>query len=118
MSRTPTTRRQTNATARRSGARSVEERIGPSNVAGRPARQRGHTSNPLRIDRIGTDHMRVHIRPAVGRAELRALVERIEQLLDAGYETIHVVAETVTHEPEPTRPSRLAIEGNGSRVTR
>ncbi len=47
----------------------------------------------MRIGRIGTDHIQVAIRPAVGDEELLALVVRLEQLLDAGYGAIDVVFE-------------------------
>ena len=52
-----------------------------------------HTSNPARINRIGTDHVQVLIRPTFGDAELRTLVERIEQLVGAGFQTIDVAFE-------------------------
>lgn len=56
-----------------------------------------HTSNPVRIERIGTDHVQVFIRPALGDAELLAGVERIERLFDAGFGAIAVVFDAETH---------------------
>lgn len=53
------------------------------------------TNNPLRIGLIGVDHIQVFIRPAHGHDELLALVERLELLIDAGYEAVDVVVESV-----------------------
>jgi hypothetical protein len=52
----------------------------------------------VRISRIGSDHLQVYIRPADGCSELRALVDRLEQLIGAGYDTIDVVFEAVTRD--------------------
>ena len=70
----------------------------PPATTGRPS---AHTSNPVRIGRIGADHIQVSIRPALDDAELIVLVDRLEQLIDAGYETIDVVfdASDATDEP-------------------
>ncbi len=51
-------------------------------------------SNPLRIGLIGVDHIQVFIRPAHGEHEFLALVDRLERLVDAGYETVDVVFES------------------------
>lgn len=75
----------------------------------RPAPAGAPTSNPLRIVRIGADHVQVLIRPAQGGTELRALVDRLEQLVDAGYATIDVAFESVRRETnELTRPAPSA----------
>jgi hypothetical protein len=58
---------------------------------------RAYTSNPVRIRRIGTDHIQVFIRPASGDAELVLGVERIERLFDAGFDTIDVVFDASSH---------------------
>lgn len=68
-----------------------------------------HTSNPVRIGRIGADHIQVSIRPAFDDAELLALVDRLEQLVDAGYDTIDVVLEgrdAPDHAARSTDPAR------------
>lgn len=57
---------------------------------------RSRPSNPLRIGLIGSDHVQVFIRPAHGEHELLALVDRLERLIDAGYETVDVVFETAS----------------------
>jgi hypothetical protein len=57
-----------------------------------------HTSNPVRIDRIGSDRIQVFIRPVLGDADLVAVTDRIEQLLDAGYDTIDVVFDEEPHQ--------------------
>lgn len=64
----------------------------------------GPTSNPVRIGRIGADHIQVSIRPALDDGELLIVVHRLEQLIDAGYEAIDVVFEErdVTHQPSPS----------------
>lgn len=49
-------------------------------------------TNPVRIERIGTGHVRVSIRQACGDAEVARGVERIERLFDAGFDTIDVEA--------------------------
>lgn len=65
-----------------------------------------HTSNPVRIERIGTDHVQVFIRPARGDAELRLGVERLEQLFDSGFDTIDVVFESSSRlASDPDRPA-------------
>lgn len=56
------------------------------------------TSNPVRISRIGSDHLQVFIRSPHGDRELLALVERLEQLVDAGYDAIDVVFEAAPHD--------------------
>jgi hypothetical protein len=67
---------------------------------------RAYTSNPVRIERIGTDHIQVFIRPASGEAELLLGVERIERLFDAGFDTIDVVFEASSHlARSPERPA-------------
>lgn len=85
-------------TAHRPTPGAVAERIGSPPAARRPRPPGGHISNPLRIGRIGSDHLQVFIRPVHGSTELRALVERLEQLIDAGYDTVDVVFEAATHE--------------------
>lgn len=50
-------------------------------------------TNPARIGRVGADHVQVFIRPVLRGTELLAVVERLEQLFDAGYDTIDVVFE-------------------------
>jgi hypothetical protein len=66
-----------------------------------PAVRRPRTpglGNPVRISRIGSDHLQVFIRSAHGCKELLALVDRLEQLVDAGYDTIDVVFEAATRD--------------------
>ena len=65
------------------------------------------TSNPVRIGRIGADHIEVFIRPASGEAELVLGVERIERLFDAGFDTIDVVFEASLEHSQ-----RSAASGN------
>ncbi len=76
----------------------VETRLGSPRASRRPMAPGAYTNNPLRIDRIGTDHLEVVIRPVHGRTELLALVERLEQLIDAGYDTLDVADDRATHE--------------------
>ena len=64
-----------------------------------PSTNRPPSINPLRIGRIGTDHLQVFIRSVHGRTELSNLVERLEQLLALGYDAIEVVFEEATAEP-------------------
>ena len=65
-----------------------------------------HANNPVRIERIGTDHVQVFIRPARGDAELRLGVERLEQLFDSGFDTIDVVFEPSSRPAsDPDRPA-------------
>lgn len=52
-----------------------------------------HTTNPVQIGLIGTDHIQLSIRPAPDDAELLVLVDRVEQLIDAGYDSFEVVLE-------------------------
>lgn len=59
-------------------------------------------SNPVRISRIGSDRLQLHIRDPSGCAELLALVERLERLIDVGYDAIDVVFETLPPEPLAT----------------
>lgn len=47
----------------------------------------------MRIDRIGTDHVTVSIRPVRDGTEILAVVARLERLIDAGYDTIDVAFE-------------------------
>lgn len=54
---------------------------------------RARTNNPVRISRIGSDHLQVHSQDPAGCAELLALVERLERLIDVGYDAIHVIFE-------------------------
>lgn len=58
-----------------------------------------HAVHPLRIGRIGADHIEVVVRPVLGPEELLALVDRFERLIDAGYDTIDVVVEPVRRHP-------------------
>ncbi|MGH9270934.1 MAG: FtsX-like permease family protein [Ilumatobacteraceae bacterium] len=101
VTRTPTNHRPT------SGA--VKERVGPPSAARRPRPPHACTSNPLRVGRIGVDHIQVFIRPAHGPNELLALVERLEQLIDAGYDTIDVVFESSTRELSAARDEPFAV---------
>src|SRR3546814_16689736 len=67
----------------------------PTGVDGDEAQPAGPPTapagNPVRIGRIGSGHIQVAIRPAFGDAELLALVDRLERLIDAGWKTIEVV---------------------------
>ena len=60
---------------------------------GRPEPPGKTVRNPVRISRIGADHLQVFIRPVDGDQELLALVGRLEELIGAGYEVIDVVFE-------------------------
>ena len=88
--------------------------------AARPPRSpRTNTNSPVRISRIGSDHLQVFIRPAHGCSELLALVERLEQLIGAGYDTIDVVFEPATRDQsatrnEPVRPRDAVATRNDS----
>ena len=66
-------------------------------------------SNPLRIGLVGADHIQVFIRPAHGEQEFLALVDRLERLIDAGYETVDVVFESASSGsfPAADKPVRL-----------
>lgn len=55
------------------------------------------TINPVRIDRIGTDQITVTIRPIHHDADRKAAVARLEQLVDAGFDTIYVVVDSAPH---------------------
>jgi hypothetical protein len=55
----------------------------------RPA-MRAYTSNPVRIERIGTDHVQVFVRPASGDAELVLGVEHSRRSAASGNPTIRV----------------------------
>lgn len=90
------TRTRTN---HRPNPEAVKELVGPPQAARRPGPRGVYTNNPLRISRIGTDHLQVFIRPVQGCTELLALVERLEQLIDVGYDAIDVVFETATRDP-------------------
>lgn len=70
-----------------------------------------HTSNPVRIGRIGADHIQVSIRPAFDEAELLVLVDRLERLIEAGYDSIDVVFEgsDVPHDPARTTEQILEV---------
>lgn len=89
-------------------------------VGTRPRRPPGaHTNNPVRISRIGSDHLQVFIRPVYGCRELLALVERLEQLIDAGYDTIDVVFEGAPRDlsaahNEPVHPRDALATRNDS----
>jgi len=70
----------------------------------------------VRIGRIGADRIQVVIRPAIGDTEMLAVVHRLDQLIDAGYDTIDVVFESaasVRHPaPEgPGHPPLLLADG-------
>ncbi len=76
-------------------------------------------NNPVRISRVGSDHLQVFVRPAYGCRELMALVERLEQLIGAGYDAIDVVFEAAPRNlfavrEKPTRPRDSAVTRNGS----
>ena len=77
-----------------------------------------HSSNPVRIERIGTDHVQVFIRPARGDAELRLGVERLEQLFDSGFDTIDVVfdppSQRATGPEQPTDAHEALAHTHGS----
>lgn len=92
MNRTPTDRPPLAAT----GPRAPEprgERAVSTPAAPRPGRSAAQTSHPVRIGRIGADHIQVSIRPALHDAELLVLVDRLALLIDAGYDSIDVVFE-------------------------
>ena len=72
------------------------------------------TSNPMRIARIGTDHIQVVIRPAVGRTELLGLVERLERIIDAGYDAVEVVVEGAMETTSLARPAPAGSDGESS----
>lgn len=59
----------------------------------RPTPRSGRPDNPVRISRIGNDRLELHIRDPSGYAELLALVERLERLIDVGYDAIDVIFE-------------------------
>ncbi|MGB3409857.1 MAG: hypothetical protein WBA45_01565 [Microthrixaceae bacterium] len=72
--------------------------IGPRPVGAQPTPLGTHTSNPVRIGRISNDQVQVFIRPMLDNDELLAVVERLERLLDAGYDSIDVVFEAEVHQ--------------------
>jgi hypothetical protein len=61
----------------------------------------------VRISRIGSDRLQVFIRPAHGCRELLALVDRLEQLIDAGYDAIDVVFESTYDGRSAARGERI-----------
>ena len=73
-----------------------------------PVRRTTGRHNPVRISRIGSDRLEVLIRPVDGCRELRALVDRLERLIGAGYDAIDVVFEPTHHARSAPRPERLA----------
>lgn len=93
MTPTPTNHPPAPATTRRSPPGAPGHRIAPPQVARRPRPPDTHTGNPVRIDRIGTDHVTVSIRPVRDGTEILAVVARLERLIDAGYDTIDVAFE-------------------------
>jgi hypothetical protein len=54
---------------------------------------------PARIVCIGTDQVQVVVAPNLGAAELAAVAHRIDQLLDAGYDTVDVVSTPTPSDP-------------------
>lgn len=92
-------------TTRRPATEAAEGRAGRPRL-GRSPTAGAHPSNPVRIGCIGTDRIQVSIRPAFDEAELLALVERLEQLVDAGYATIDLVLEGPVGAPRTTDLSR------------
>lgn len=58
-------------------------------------------AGPARIMRTGTDNVEVDIGAMSEPAEIAAVVSRIEQLLDAGDDTVDVVAVASTPHPGP-----------------
>lgn len=74
-----------------------------------PVRRTTGLHNPVRISRIGSDRLEVLIRPVDGCRELRALVDRLERLIGAGYDAIDVVFEPTHHRaPQPERLADLS----------
>lgn len=92
MSSTRTARPPSDTTLR-PATEAIEGRAGRPALGRSPTPPGAHPSNPVRIGCIGTDRIQVSIRPAFDDAELLALVDRLEQLVDAGYDTIDVVLE-------------------------
>lgn len=88
--------RSVSAPTRRPAPKAVRDRVSSPQVA-RGARSPGaDTSNPVRIDRIGTDRIEVSIRAVHDRTEVLALVERLDQLMEAGVGAIDVSFDTVS----------------------
>ena len=69
--------------------------------------------NPVRISRIGSDHLEVFIRRVDGCGELLALVDRLEQLIGAGYDTIDVVFDAA-HHSRPAGPAEPSADRTGA----
>ncbi len=58
---------------------------------------------PASIVRIGTDQVHVVVRPNLEPGEFAAVARRIEQLLEAGYETVDVISNPAPSDPPARR---------------
>lgn len=74
---------------------------------------REFASSPVRIERIGTDHVQVFIRRARSDAEIALGVRRIEQLFDAGYDAIDVVFDASSRVARRTEQPTDVVEALG-----
>jgi hypothetical protein len=63
-------------------------------------------SGPAHIVRTGTDHIEVNIGAISEPAEIAAVVSRIELLLAAGDDTVHIVADSSTPNPDRSAGTR------------
>lgn len=109
VTRTPTDHRPPATT--RSVPRTTENLAVPFSQGRWPRPQGGSTPHLVGVGRIRADRIQVSTRPALGVAEILALVEGLEQLIDAGYETVDVVLEgrevQATGRPRPTPDAGL-----------
>ena len=79
------------------------QRTGAPTIDATARSPRPSTVNPVRIGRIGTDNIQVFIRPPASDTEFAALIDRMDQLVAAGYETIDVVFEDAPQRGAGTR---------------